>query len=251
MTTIDVITLTHDRPQLLLEAARSVAAQTVNARVRHIIVSDESSYLPAVEHELRALGADLRHERRDGNPQTTSARLAALRNHAVAVSTADWLAFLDDDNVFEPDHLAWLLHTAMRNDACAVHSERVLFDSADAPFRWDRFPWPCPGLSDAAAIAWLEREGVIEHGSPRMHDRARLSGGRPGTVDTNEWMVTRELCLQIPWPEDIETHHEAKGIGEDGLWLRRLLDAGVSIISSQRPTLRYRLGGRFDRRAAT
>ena len=101
---------------------------------------------------------------------------------------------------------------------------------------------------ERAALDWLRREGVITAGSAVFRDRAMLGNGRPGTVDTSEWLVQRAVCLQVPWPEAIRRDQELGGIGEDGLWLRHLLASKIAIACSEKPTLCYRLGGRYDDR---
>ena len=94
---ISVIVTTRDRPALLADALRAVAAQTcAPAEVR---IADDGD-VPAIESlpDLALLELTMLHVR-CGSP-------GAARNAAVAGARGDVLAFLDDDDRWRPDHLA-------------------------------------------------------------------------------------------------------------------------------------------------
>lgn len=239
---ITVVLVTHDRPALLREAVHSVADQRVDADVELLIVGDASPSLEAMRDDLAAV--QILNVPRERSFPSTGARLGHLRNLGVENAVGDWIAFLDDDNRYTPDHLATLLATATATGAAAVHSHRVLLEPDGTPWAGARFPWPTPGLDDAAALRWLTDQGVLA--PPLMRDRTPLHGGHPGTVDTSEWLVRRRICLEVPWPEDGDLDDETAGIGEDGAWLRRLVAARIPTASSERATLLFRLGGRFE-----
>lgn len=239
---ITVVIITHDRPAHLREAVRSAVDQRVDADIEVLIVGDASPSLDAMRDDLAAV--QLLNVPRERSFPSTGARLGHLRNLGIQHAAGEWIAFLDDDNRFTPDHLATLLATAATNGAVAVHSHRVLLEPDGTPWAGARFPWPTPGLDDAAALRWLTDQGVLA--PPVMRDRTPLHGGHPGTVDTSEWLVRRRTCLDVPWPENGELDDEAAGISEDGAWLRRLVAARVPIACSKRATLLFRLGGRFE-----
>ncbi|AHF92578.1 glycosyl transferase [Opitutaceae bacterium TAV5] len=63
-----------------------------------------------------------RHEQNRGLPAT--------RNTGIAAARGEWIALLDSDDLWTPDHLAGLVACALRRpDAGLVHAGSVLFDS--------------------------------------------------------------------------------------------------------------------------
>ncbi len=62
-----------------------------------------------------------RHEKNLGLPAT--------RNTAIGLAVGEWLALLDSDDLWTPDHLAVLAACAGRQPADLVHSGSILFDS--------------------------------------------------------------------------------------------------------------------------
>lgn len=55
--------------------------------------------------------------------------LPATRNHGISIAKADWIALLDSDDLWTPDHLEHLAARAAKNDADLIHAGSVLFDS--------------------------------------------------------------------------------------------------------------------------
>ncbi len=96
--TISVVVRTKDRPQLLAQALESLAAGTYR-RVEVVLVNDGGKP-PSV---------------RDGFPfpvvlvnLPNNLGRAAAANAGVDKATGEWVAFLDDDDLAEPEHLATL-----------------------------------------------------------------------------------------------------------------------------------------------
>lgn len=95
---VSVIVRTKDRPRLLGEALASLAANGYG-RTEVLVVNDggEPPELPAdFPHEVRRL--DL----------PTNVGRAAAANAGIAAAGGDYLSFLDDDDLAEPEHLATL-----------------------------------------------------------------------------------------------------------------------------------------------
>lgn len=90
-----VIIPTYGRPEFLTEAVSSVLRQSVGS-VECIVVDDCSSQPPTLPRDPRIR---LVRRRENGGP-------GAARNTGLAEATGTFVAFLDDDDLFEPDRLA-------------------------------------------------------------------------------------------------------------------------------------------------
>ncbi|HZX25682.1 MAG TPA: glycosyltransferase family 2 protein, partial [Telluria sp.] len=96
-----VIVTTHDRPLLLQRTLRSLIAQTWQD-FKVIVVSDSATYLPPYA-EMQALAGRYTYIIRSGEPGP-----ARSRDTGVALCDTPYLMFLDDDDTYEPQHLATL-----------------------------------------------------------------------------------------------------------------------------------------------
>lgn len=180
-------------------------------------------------------------------------RVARLRNVALNWVDAPLIAFLDDDNTWEPDHLETLVDLMQSSGAPAVHSWRRLVDIDGAPQVPNTFPWLRDPAAATARYALLRAAGVFSAGSDVVRDRASLpiGGIDHGMVDLGEWLFKRRLFdlvrLDTTWsPEELRNT-----VGEDDKLLRRLRELLVPMACTGRPTLRYRLGGFTNADAAT
>lgn len=96
---LSVIVVTRDRPQLLADALASVAAQT--RRPLEVRIGDDGGGNAAeVAAHVTLLEVTLL--------PLSCGQAGAARNAAAAGARGDVLAFLDDDDVWHPDHLAGL-----------------------------------------------------------------------------------------------------------------------------------------------
>ncbi|MFC0862426.1 glycosyltransferase family 2 protein [Sphaerimonospora cavernae] len=97
--TVSVIVPTFNRPHLLAEALASVAAQT-GVEVEAVVVNDGGQDVkPVIEQATPSLETRLiTLEANQGLP--------AARNAALDAAAGEYVAFLDDDDVFLPGHLA-------------------------------------------------------------------------------------------------------------------------------------------------
>jgi glycosyltransferase involved in cell wall biosynthesis len=111
---VSVIVLTRDRRELLTCALQSVAHQTY-PKVETIVVNDGSSVRDIAE----GCGVVLvEREDRIGH--------AEAWNEGIARSHGEFIAFLDDDDLFFPDHLSSLVDAAVKAGAFALHSDSLM-----------------------------------------------------------------------------------------------------------------------------
>jgi len=89
---------TYRRPEQLLNAVESALDQTV--RDHRVIVVDDGAGLPKLPQDPRLVALSL---------SRNCAVLGVVRNVGIRLADSPYLAFLDDDNTWEPDHLATAL----------------------------------------------------------------------------------------------------------------------------------------------
>lgn len=100
---VAVVIPTHDRPDLLAEALRSVLAQTLPPQ--EVVVVDDLGHEQtrvAVAGIQASTGIAIRYLHRVAGPKGAS----ASRNAGAALASAGYVAFLDDDDLWEPRFLA-------------------------------------------------------------------------------------------------------------------------------------------------
>jgi glycosyltransferase involved in cell wall biosynthesis len=95
---------TYRRPESLPAAVRSVLAQTIHDQ--RVIVVDDGGGLPELPDDPRLVAVSLAHN---------TAVLGVVRNVGIRLADSEFVAFLDDDNEWEPEHLATAL-AALRSE---------------------------------------------------------------------------------------------------------------------------------------
>lgn len=112
---ISVVVRTRDRQELLSEALASIQAQTYRP-LEVVVVNDGGGPVDAVLATVEAgiSVSKVEHPKPRG-------RAAAL-NAGVAKATGTWVAFLDDDDLFLPQHLALLQATASDKNAKVAYA---------------------------------------------------------------------------------------------------------------------------------
>jgi cellulose synthase/poly-beta-1,6-N-acetylglucosamine synthase-like glycosyltransferase len=95
---VAVVMPTYRRPELLLRALESALRQTEPSVA--VIIVDDGAGLPALPPDPRVAAVSL--------AKNTSI-LGMVRNVGIRLTQSDYIAFLDDDNEWEPDHLTTAL----------------------------------------------------------------------------------------------------------------------------------------------
>lgn len=106
---VSVIVRTKDRPELVAEAVASIRGTGYPAE---IVVVNDGGARPNVD------GVTLvEHEISRGRSEAANAGVRAAKN--------DYVVFLDDDDLFYPEHLSTLVHAARGANATAWYSDAV------------------------------------------------------------------------------------------------------------------------------
>jgi hypothetical protein len=104
---VTVVVTTYRRPELLLAAVRSALAQSVEDLVI-LVVDDGGGMLPAFPADPRLAVCSL--SANTGVP-------GIARNVGIRLTRSKYVAFLDDDNEWEPNHLDVALQLLEKNEA--------------------------------------------------------------------------------------------------------------------------------------
>ncbi|MEU6212288.1 glycosyltransferase family 2 protein [Streptomyces sp. NPDC047023] len=120
---VATVIATHRRPEALVAAVRSALEQTVEDQV--VIVVDDGAGLPRLPADPRLFAVSLARN---------TATAGVVRNVGIRLTRSRYVAFLDDDNRWEPDHLERALAELERPggpDAVYTALRRVLPDGTE------------------------------------------------------------------------------------------------------------------------
>lgn len=243
---VTVVTITRTRPVLLRRAVAAVAAQRATfAIAHHVIVDDCAATVAMLSAEQLPSPTAWTLLAREPWEVSGPGRSARLRNIGVRAATSPWVAFLDDDNTFAPEHLQTLVACAEANGVRAAHCHMHMFHRDGRPYVENRVPWSRDPDEARAKFAELVALGVAERDSNLFRDRADpLGHPRPArTVDTGEWLLARELLLERPFTDRFTAEDAAALTGEDDKLLNDLVAAGEPIACTGVATLNYFVGG--------
>lgn len=179
----------------------------------------------------------------DGHPLE---RVSRLRNRALGFGKAPLVAFIDDDNLWDADHLETLAAALRRGGAVAAHSWRRLIDGDGRAVIPMRYVWRNP--DDPTGHRLLDiyrRAGVFSRHDAIVRDRVSLihDGHDLGMVDMGEWLLRRSLFEEFRFAEDFTADEIAAMVGEDDKLLAYLRARRVPTVCTGQATLHYRLGG--------
>jgi glycosyltransferase involved in cell wall biosynthesis len=180
---ISVIIPTFRRSALLSKAVASVSRQSY-ANVEIIVVGDACPDLdPSAFADQPAI--------RCYNLQTNhGAGGAAPRNHGIYAAAGEWIAYLDDDNEWAPDHLASLWESARQASASFAFSSMQV-DGRDLGFT-------TPKLQGIDTSGLLHRRALIRrHGE--WKDRAEAGYAHDWEL-ISRWVSAGErwVCTRRP-----------------------------------------------------
>ncbi|HEX6536105.1 MAG TPA: glycosyltransferase family A protein [Gemmatimonadaceae bacterium] len=155
MPEITVVIPTRDRSALLRRTVRCALRQR-DVDLQVVVVDDAS------RDDTAAAIAGL------GDPRVTLVRnarpegVSAARNRGIGLAAAEWIALLDDDDLWAPSKLASQLREARRLSRCWACAGSVTVDDAL------RIVAGRPPLSDEAMLRQLPRRNVVPAGASNV-----------------------------------------------------------------------------------
>ncbi len=257
------MTITKNRTAELLRAVDSVVQQDYPGKISHIIVGDESTTLRDLTGTIRDRGPNsvIRHistsERSDEfQPVYIDSKLGFLRNCGLYEADADLICYLDDDNYMRTNHISSLVKAITRGGGCDIaYSWREMLNDDGTPWLASEYPWT-PIARFAVSREALSRyifdelvaSEVREVGSAIVRDCVIApNGDGVFTVDTNEFMVWRQLHLQHPNVVKYTWREMVGDYSSDYAWIRKMYLAGYRFVATSEATVCYRIGGTSNR----
>jgi succinoglycan biosynthesis protein ExoM len=199
-TRVDVCVCTFRRPYLA-KTLRSIAANAGPRVDLRVVVADNDT-IPSARQLTEAFADETGIPVRYVHAPATNISLA--RNSCLDAASADFVAFVDDDEHVSPHWLDALLRTAIVTSADVVLGPVTAVYGADAP------KWMCAGDFHSTSPAYVN--GVIQTGytcnvlmrrrEPFSSLRFDLSLGRSGGEDTEYFYRLHDLGGRIAFAPD-------------------------------------------------
>ena len=206
MTEFAVVIPTYRRPDFLAAAVESVLAQT-HAPAEVVIVCDGPSSLPAGigRGPVRVIEQD-------------HAGVAAARNGGVAATSAQWVCFLDDDDLWHPDRLRLAARFLEGHPDCRALTTSSWWFAAEPADGIDFVATDLPGciaradeVSPVTDMSYLDITGrsyelLLERnranisGSTVRRDVLLEAGGFPvGYTCAEDWLMAINVARYTEW----------------------------------------------------
>lgn len=171
---------TYRRPESLVEAVRSALAQDVTDHT--VIVVDDGGGLPELPSDPRLVAVSLRRN---------TACLGMVRNVGIRLARSPYVAFLDDDNTWRPDHLSVGL-AALETGADVVYTavqrslpDGTALDTLSTPF--DR-----RAMADSS---YVDANSIVVRNGPRV--RFSRLPRRKTTLPKEDWEFVWRLSRRL------------------------------------------------------
>ena len=220
MSDLSVVIPTFDRTQLLIESVRSVLAQTV--RPREIIVVD-NGHVGHASGLMAQFGSAVRSIR------SVPGEKQLARNAGIAAAQSEWIATLDDDDLWKPEYLEVATRAIAAGQADIIGTDHRKFEGPQAHLK-SKFDESPPGYWDAVPQRRDGEEWTFIGRFPR-HLLLQQIPFFPSSL-----IVRRRLALEVGGYDP-----RMKGVpAEDVEYLARVLGKGdVAVV--WRPLVQYRL----------
>ncbi|MFF0489767.1 glycosyltransferase family 2 protein [Nocardia sp. NPDC004068] len=181
---VSVVIPTYHRPRQLALALNSVAAQrNLPGPVEVIVVNDGGIDVASpVEAACRG-GLDVRLI-----DLPTNRGLPIARNTGIDAARGEFLALLDDDDVFLPDHLATMLSAIEHEDVDAAYGRCFISSTRVNPLAAPAFPPMPPFAFDADLLAVANYISVHTAVLRMPPPGARYDPALPALEDWDMWL---------------------------------------------------------------
>ncbi len=213
--TVAVVIPCHDYGRYLKEALDSVLAQT--RPPDDIVVVDDSSTDDTPQVAASFADRGVRYVRGEWKS------VGAARNAGLAATKADFLVFLDADDLLHPDYVRSGVNTLMNHlDAALAYTDQQYFGVKKMHYR-------APETFDS------ERFDAVNHCHPasmvRRDALLQAGGWSHGIDEDGDWITWRKV-LQLGW----------KAVKSDGLFFYRTHDRNMHVMLNAKRSYAERAG---------
>ncbi|MDB2282660.1 glycosyltransferase family 2 protein [Halorubrum ezzemoulense] len=226
---VSVITPTYDRPEFLLSAIETVRSQTY-PRTEHIIV-DDHSHTPATDI-VPSDDPNIITYRHDQNKGANTAR-----NTGIDIATGEYIAFLDDDDEWEPTKIERQIDTAEQTGARAVYT------GVEQELNGEIFATQTPNLNGNITRDLLTGAPLNSTSTIMFHENIFDKAGKfdeklPINQDWEFYIRASTVTEFAAIPEPLVTrHHHDSQISDDYIGKRdvtvpRMLEKHLDLASS-------------------
>jgi len=111
--TVSVVIAAYNRPDYLREAIKSVVAQTYP--IEQIVVIDDHSSIKLQDIVDEFPNENILYFKKEKNQGVSNSR-----NIGIQKATGEWIAFLDDDDLFLPDKIKQNINDTSNNNNCSA-----------------------------------------------------------------------------------------------------------------------------------
>jgi len=125
---VSVIVPTYNRPDMLPDTLRSILAQTY-PHIEIVVVNDAGEDVDRLVKGVAPNAVYLRHERNKG--------LAGARNTGINHAQGKYIAYLDDDDLFYPDHVETLVTFLEGSDHKVAYTDSYRAFQSQASGRYE------------------------------------------------------------------------------------------------------------------
>jgi glycosyltransferase involved in cell wall biosynthesis len=229
---VSVVIPTFNRARYLPIAVESALGQ-VGVDVEVIVVDDGSTDdTPAVVAAKSVAWAERVRYLRQGN-----AERSAARNRGLALTTGEFVAFLDSDDVWRPEHAARCVSLLRGNPAAAgAYGEYGLIDAIGGEIR----PWvPRRVASGPELLRALCLKRIILHPSEVVLRRASLptEAFDLAAIGGEDWLLWVSLAaradlLAVGQPTVWMRIHEGNTFGDPDRFSSGLMNAAQKVVAS-------------------
>ncbi len=186
MPLVSVVVPTHNRPGMLAEALASVRAQTFADYETIVVSNGESAEMRARSRAVAVRAGASWFGLDDGN-------VSAARNFGIERAAGEWIAFLDDDDLWHAEKLERQVEAARRTGADMVASDfvRSFPDGREVPERLR----PRAGWTYAKALSH-QKWGTFPSAALIRKSTLQEVGGFDPALRMNE---DNDLWRRISW----------------------------------------------------
>ena len=185
--TVSVIIPTRNRWDLLSRAALPAAFGQEDVDVEVIVVDDASD--DGTSEKLATIGDPrLTHVRLD-----EPAGVARARNRGIAEARGEWVAFLDDDDVWSPRKLRSQLDAADAADADFAYARVISIDEMRRP----SYVFPLPDAAELGTLLLAASE--LPAGCSNVLARTELVRSLGGFDEELHQLADWDLWIRLAW----------------------------------------------------